>query len=119
MKTNKELKEEYKQMKFKMGVFQIRNTVNNKIFVESSINLDAIWNRHRVQLNFGNHRNEELQKDWTELGQDKFKYEIISEIEENDNPETDYKKEVKLLEEMYMEELKPFGEKGYNRRKPI
>lgn len=42
MKTKKELTEEYKQLKFKMGLFQIRNVINGKIFVESSINLYAI-----------------------------------------------------------------------------
>ena len=78
MKTTKELKDEYKQMKFKMGVFQIRNTVNDKIFVGSSTDLDAIWNRHRVQLNFGNHQNAELQNDWKELGPERFVYEILA-----------------------------------------
>ena len=42
----KDLKQDYKQMKFRMGVFQIRNTLNNKIFVDSSMDLVAIWNRH-------------------------------------------------------------------------
>mgnify|MGYP002383887052 CR=1 FL=1 len=50
--TQKELKEKYKQMKFPMGVFQIRNTVNGKIFVDSSTNLPAIWNRHKTQRDF-------------------------------------------------------------------
>ena len=55
--NRKELKDAYKQQKFKMGVFQIRNAVNQKILVESSINLDAIWNRYRFALNMGGHPN--------------------------------------------------------------
>ena len=115
MKSRKELKEEYKQMKFPIGVFQIRNTVNNKIYVESSIDLNAIWHRHRLQLNVGNHLNAELQKDWKELGEEKFRYEILEEIEQKD-PAKDYAKEAKVLEQMYIEELQPFDEKGYNSR---
>lgn len=116
MKTKKELKEQFKQMKFKMGVFQIRNITNNKIFVEGSVNLSAIWNRYRMQLNFGSHTNSGLQKDWKEYGEKSFKYEILAEIEQNDSEMKDYNKEVKILEEMYLEELKPFDENGYNKR---
>jgi hypothetical protein len=115
MKTKKELTEEYRQMKFKMGVFQIRNVVNGKIFVESSINLDAIWNRHRLQLDIGSHPSAELQNDWKTLGADSFKFEILSEIEHRDDLQVDYKREVKTLEKMYLEELLPYGEKGYNK----
>lgn len=116
MATKKELKDQYKQMKFPAGVFQVRNTRNNKIFVEGSVNLDAIWNRHRVQLNFGSHPNEELQKDWKEMGESNFVFEIIDTIDQEKEEIRDLGKEVKLLEAMYIGELQPFGEKGYNRR---
>ena len=114
MKTKKELKEAYKLIKFKIGVFQIRNMVNNKIFIDSSVNLDKIWNRHRVELNFGNHRNAVLQKEWKEFGEGNFQFEILSEIEQREDPTIDYAKEAKLLAQLFIEELKPFGEKGYN-----
>jgi hypothetical protein len=103
MKSNKQLKEDYKQQKFKIGVFQIRNVVNEKIFVGSSINLDAIWNRIKVELKFGGHRNKPLQEDWTNFGED-----------QKDGDKIDYNKEVKKLEEMFIEELQPFGGKGYH-----
>jgi len=114
MKTKKELKEEYKQIKPRIGVFQIRNTVNGKIFIEGSVNLDKIWNRYRVELNFVGHRNEALQKDWTEYGEQNFVYEIISEIEQDDTRNIDYAKECKQLAKMFIEELKPYGDKGYH-----
>lgn len=114
--TNKELREEYKNIKFKMGVFQIRNIVNGKILIEGSPNLDKIWNRHHVQLNFGNHRNVELQKDWNTYGESNFVYEILGEIQEEEGKLLDNTKEIKILEQMFLEELQPFGEKGYNRQ---
>jgi flagellar biosynthesis chaperone FliJ len=113
---NKALRQEYKQMKFSIGVFQIRNTLNNKIFIDSSTNLDSIWNRHKFELNMGGHRNEELQKDWTAAGEENFKYEILSEIKQDDVVNADYAKEAKQLAAMFIEELQPFGEKGYNKR---
>ncbi|MEO6721269.1 MAG: GIY-YIG nuclease family protein [Ferruginibacter sp.] len=117
MKANKELKDEYKMKKFRIGVFQIRNTVNGKVFVDSSPNLDAIWNRHKSELNFGGHRNVVLQQEWKEFGEENFRFEILSEIEQKEETKDDYTKEAKQLAEMFMEELQPFGDKGYNRQK--
>ncbi len=71
MKTKKEIKEEYKQMKFPMGVFQIRNLQTNKVFIDNSTDMDSKWGRHKMELKFGSHRNTTLQKDWNEYGEKK------------------------------------------------
>jgi|KBSMisStaDraftv2_1062788.scaffolds.fasta_scaffold00307_25 hypothetical protein len=115
MKTRKELKEEYKELKFRMGVFQIRNLDNGKVYVDSTTNINSIYNRLRLQLNFGNHPNEALQSDWKLLGEDHFKFEVLGEIEQKDGTQTDYAKELKALEQLWLDKLKPYGEKGYNR----
>jgi len=117
MKTRKEIINDYKQTKSKISVFQIRNKTNNKVFVESSLDLTAIWNRLRFQLNMGSHPNVELQKDWKALGEENFAYEILSEIQQDDVVQMDYRKEIKKLEAMFIEELQPFGEKGYHVKK--
>jgi len=117
MKTRKELREEYKQKKYKIGVFQIKNTINNKIFVGSSQDLEAIWHAQKLQLDFGIHSNSELQKDWKEFGPENFKYEIIEEIKQTDDKPHDYTKEIKVLEEMMVDELQPFESKGYNKKR--
>ena len=116
MKSKKELKDIYKEMKFKMGVFQIRNTVNGKIYVEGSTDLDAIWNRHKFQLKMDSHPNVELQKDWRDFGEENFSYEILSEIKQDDTKTIDYRREIMQLEKMFIEELQPFDDKGYNIR---
>jgi GIY-YIG catalytic domain len=115
MKTKKDLKEEYRQMKFRIGVFQLRNTANDKIFIGSSVNLDAMWNRLRMQLNAGLHPNAGLQSDWQQYGEQNFGFEVLSELEQKDDEQHDYAREVKELEKMYIDELQPFGDKGYNR----
>ena len=116
MKTRKELKEEYKQMKFKMGVFQIKNNINGKIFIGSSLDLKAIWYAQKLQLDIGMHQNSELQKDWKEFGSENFIYEILDEINQTDDKPIDYKKEIKTLEDMIIDELQAFEENGYNKK---
>jgi 23S rRNA A1618 N6-methylase RlmF len=119
MKTRKELKEEYKKMKFKMGVYQIRNKINGKIFISSTLDLNAAWNSQKFQLNFGSHKNEELQKEWKEFGEESFVYEIVDELKHIEDKEMNYNEEIKVLENMLIEELQPFGNRGYNKRKKI
>ena len=118
MKIKKEIKDSYKEMKFQIGVFQIRNRVNNKIYIESSTDLITIWNRHKFQLNSGHHPNKNLQKEWIEFGQENFTYEILSEIKQEDIKTIDhYRKEAKHFEALFIDELQPFGDKGYNTEK--
>jgi len=117
MKTKKELREEFKQKKYRMGVFKLTNTQNGKIFIGSSIDLDAYWHALRLQLNTGLFLNKELQEEWKALGQEAFTYETLEEIKQDDEKDTDYPKEIKALEEMLIEELQPFNEKGYNKIK--
>jgi hypothetical protein len=120
MKTKKELKEEYKKIVHPKGVSKIVNKINGKIFVVGSPNLNAIWNSQKIQLKTGTHQNEELQKDWNELGEDNFYYEIIDTLNLKDfDANKDYSSDINEFLEMYLDELQPYDEKGYNKRKLI
>ncbi|WP_299256319.1 GIY-YIG nuclease family protein [uncultured Aquimarina sp.] len=105
MKTKKELKEDYKQMKIPMGVFQIKNKVSNKVLIDNSIDMESKWNRHKMELKFGNHRNRTFQKDWNEYGENNFDFEVLSELKNNEEENVNYNKELKTLENMMIEEL--------------
>jgi len=109
MKNRKELKEEYKKMKSQMGVFQIKNRINNRILVDHSTDMPAKWNRHKSELNFGSHQNKLLLKDWIEFGEINFEYEVLAELKENDQEGVNYRKELKLLQKMVEEEMESPG----------
>ncbi len=117
MKTRKELINEYKQTKFRMGVFAIRNISNGKIFIGSAPNLDLIWNSQKFKLELGGHSNEALQQDWKIYGGDNFTFEILHELTQSDDPSTNARAELKTLEELALEEIQPYGEKGYHKEK--
>jgi hypothetical protein len=110
-----ELKRAYKQSRRPMGVFQIRNLQSGKVFIGSSPNLDAIWNRLRLQLRMGNHRNAELQADWSAAGESGFAFEILEQLEPLDRPDYTPQNDLAVLEQLWIEKLQPFGERGYNR----
>lgn len=110
-----ELKRKYKETMRPMGVFQIRNLANGKVFIGSSVNLEGILNRHKFALNAGSHQNKTLQTDWNELGAESFTFEILEELVMREN--LDIKKELEFLEDLWLENLQPYGDKGYNERK--
>ncbi|MBN2614892.1 MAG: GIY-YIG nuclease family protein [Bacteroidales bacterium] len=104
MKTKKELKNKYKQMKFPMGVFQIRNLSNDKVLIDNSTDMVSKWNRHQMELKFGSHKNQDLQKDWNNTGTDNFVFEVLSELKP-DEKIISYPKELKSLQERVIEEI--------------
>lgn len=114
MRTAKELRAEYEQIKPQIGVFQIRNKQNGKVLISGSTDLRSVWNSQKIKLEIGQHPNAALQKDWKESGSSNFSFEILEELTYTDDPAVDLKKEVRTLEEMLVEELQPFGDKGYN-----
>ena len=113
MKTKKEIREEYKQMKFSMGVFQIKNISNNKVFIDNSVDMNAKWNRHRMELKFGNHKNRALQKDWSEKGEDNFIFEVLSELKSEGEKVVNYQKKLNILQEMIIEKMNLTDEMRY------
>ena len=104
-KSKKELKNEYKRMKFPMGVFQIKNTQNEMVLIDVSTDMESKWNRHKTELKFGSHRNKLLQMDWNKYGANNFHFEVLSELEDSDNENIDYKEELNVLKNMILEDL--------------
>lgn len=114
MKTRKEIHQEYKERVKPAGVYQVRNLVNGKILLGSSLNLEGPLNRHKFMLKIGSHTNKALQQAWNEYGADKFEFEILEEIQIKDDPNFNLNDELTLLEMIWMEKLQPVGERGYN-----
>ena len=117
MIDKKELKKLYKQTLPPMGIYRIKNLVNGKIFIGSSLNLHGKSNSFKFQLRSGVHVNSELQKDFNQFGEDNFVFEIVDLLEPKDDPEYDYREDLKVFLELWMEKLRPYGETGYNKRK--
>jgi len=114
MERKKELKQLYKEMKSEGGVYQIRNTINQKVFVVSTPNLKTINGRQR-QLQDGSHMNRQLQEELKQFGADAFVFEVLEVLEEKEEGFFDKKEELKKLEKKWLEKLKPYGESGYNK----
>lgn len=113
-----EMKKLYKQQYSPdMGIYQIRNRVNGKIYIDSSNNLAGTETSRMFQLRMGKVVfNPLLQKDLNEFGADNFEFTVL-EVLPTPKPSDNI---VQLLTGMklnWQEKLQPFGELGYNNRK--
>jgi len=114
MSSRQELKRAYQERPKPAGVFQIVNTVTGKVLLGSSLNLEGPLNAHRFTLTIGSHRNRALQADWNTYGADAFRFAILEVVKVTDGPHFSLDDELTLLEQIWLEQLQPCGERGYN-----
>jgi len=116
MDRKKELKQLYKEAEIPAGVYQIKNTSNQKVFIGSSMNLNGM-NGQRFQLEMGSHRNKKLQQEWQEFGAEVFIFEVLEILKKKEEGYFDAREALKKLEAKWLDHLQPFGERGYNEQK--
>jgi hypothetical protein len=95
-----------------MGVYQVKNRVNGKVFLDASLNLEGALARDKTWLGLGGHLNKALQADYKLHGAEAFTFEVLETLTPTDDPR-DYKAEAALLLEVWKETLQPYGDKGY------
>jgi DNA-binding CsgD family transcriptional regulator len=118
MERKQELKRQYKETKTQAGVFQIKNTRNQKILIESTFNLKSI-NGKQFGLEMGSHTNKLLQTELKEFGAETFVFEVLETLETPEEGYFDTKEALKKLKEKWLDQLQPYGERGYNTVKPL
>lgn len=64
------------------GIYQIRNTVNGKVYVGSAVNVRARLQYHRSFLNNGKHVNQKLQRAWIKYGSAAFELAPVEYIDD-------------------------------------
>lgn len=106
-----------------MGIFQLRNLENGKIFVGAAMDLDGM--RNRIAF-FGGPQEapfHELKEEWAQYGPERFVFEIVDRLKPKSDSLDDpaelnqYKAELDELLELWLDKLQPYDDKGYNRRK--
>lgn len=111
----------YKQTFRPMGIYQIRNLDNGRIFVDCSLDLEASRNRHQFVSAMARTPIPELQEDWQTFGGKRFVFEILDQLPPREDVLADAsavskcKEELADLRKLWIEKLQPFGAKGYNK----
>jgi hypothetical protein len=110
-----ELRRAYKDNPPPAGVFRITNDANGKIFLGKGMNVRGILNSQQAKLQAGFHPSRELQLDFKQFGADNFVFEIVDELDSTDKSPQEMQDDLAALEELWLEKLQPYGERGYNK----
>ncbi len=104
-RTRSELKKQYRETPPPMGVYAIRSLSSGRVIVEASMNVHAAMNRARFELDRKSYRDKQLQQDWSALGPDHCRFEVVDLVKRREDPTFDYKAELAGLLTMWREEL--------------
>lgn len=88
------------------GIYIIRNTISDRVYVGSAVNLRLRWAQHKSGLRGGYHHSKALQRAWTKYGEDAFKFEVIELVEDINH--------LIAREQHWIDAHKPTHGKGYN-----
>ena len=104
--NKKHLQNMYRERDIVGGVYAIRNTLNNKVFLEAVPDLRGIQNRFEFAQKTGSCIHVKLQNDWDSHGGGQFVFEVLEELKKGDaQTDGDFKADLVLLKEMWLENM--------------
>ncbi len=114
--NRREMIKEYKNSLRPMGIVQVKNIRNGRVYLTASANTAGTINSIRFQLKTGTFfPSPALTQDLKEMGEQSFVIEVLDELKPiDDDPAHDYRDDLKALESIWLEKFKPFGERGYH-----
>jgi group I intron endonuclease len=86
------------------GIYYIKNTSNNNMYIGQSVNIKARFCSHKCALKKNKHYNEKLQEDFNKYGMESFEFGVLEECESESLDE---------LEQYYIKKYNTV-ESGYN-----
>jgi group I intron endonuclease len=66
-----------------IGIYRIKNLINEKCYYGSSKDIEKRWKKHKNELRKNKHINVILQRAWNKYTEENFVFEIIEECEQN------------------------------------
>ncbi|MCZ8520743.1 MULTISPECIES: DUF2087 domain-containing protein [Paenibacillus] len=110
----KELLLAYEESERPAGVYRIVNRSTGRMLVGSSPNLGGAKNRSWFQLENGGHPNTALQEEFRSAGGEGFAFEVLEECPVQELASREAGEALARLEAKWLEELQPYGERGYH-----
>ena len=65
------------------GIYCIKNIINNKCYIGSSVNIRRRFYEHKHKLKFNKHQSTYLQRSYNKYGKEAFKFEIVEKINDS------------------------------------
>ncbi|MCL1829548.1 MAG: GIY-YIG nuclease family protein [Oscillospiraceae bacterium] len=102
----KELRALYSEREITGGVYLIRNTLNNKLFLDTSLDMQSSKNRFEFALKTGSSVYLKLKEDMEKHGADRFVFEVLEEHKKGKaQTNEEFKSDISALTELWREKL--------------
>jgi group I intron endonuclease len=89
------------------GIYYIRNLINNRVYIGSSVDIIQRWIDHKKALRHNKHENQYLQNAWNKYGEQNFSFNIIRKVKFGDI--------LTCCEQIYLDLCESYErDKGYN-----
>lgn len=62
------------------GIYQIKNLVNGKVYIGSSVDIKSRWRNHLSKLRNNKHHSRHLQRAWDKYGENSFEFSIVEYV---------------------------------------
>lgn len=95
------------------GVYTIKNTITNRVYVGQSTMIKQRWLDHKGRLKRGVHDNKLMQEDWNKYGKESFEWSIYKDYQTSD------RKVLLENEEKHIKKLASQGVKLYNKHSTL
>lgn len=76
----------YKERKVEAGIYAVRCTASDQVWVGSAPDLSTIQNRIWFTLRQGRNSHRSLQEAWTAHGSEAFAFEVVDRLTDADDP---------------------------------
>ena len=116
MLNKKQIIKDYKLQKQPAGIFTVQNITDNRMFIGTSVNLPSVLTRFEFTLKMGSFPFQKLIDDYKRLGERSFEIKVLDELEIKDETEEEINRELKALEEMWIDKLRKEGVTFYNNK---
>jgi hypothetical protein len=116
MINKKQIIKDYKLQKQPAGVYVVHNKIDNKSYIGIDKNLPAVLRRFDFTLKMGSFPFQDLIDDYKRLGEKNFEIKVLDELEIKDESDHEIDRELKALEELWIEKLKKEGVTFYNKK---
>ncbi|MDR2712861.1 MAG: GIY-YIG nuclease family protein [Clostridiales bacterium] len=105
-KTKKEIREDYKEREVIGGVYIVKNTLKNKLYLDSALDLQGSKNRFEFAIKTGSCVHPRLQKDWAEQKANGFSFEILEELKRGETQSAaEFKDDLEFIKQIWLEKL--------------
>ncbi len=99
---------EYKAREVIGAVYSINNTVNGKVLLLYTVNLEGSKNRFAFSQKMGGCENIKLREDWKRIGSNAFVFEVLEELKMGEGQtQKEFQADLKILYSLWLEKIDP------------